>query len=172
MKEQYILAVDQSTSGTKAILFNRNGDLIKRTTFDHTQYYPQAGWVEHDPEEIYVNTLKVMRQVLAEAGIGENEIASLAISNQRETVVVWDKNTGKPVYPAIVWQCGRAAGICRTLEEKGYGAMVKEKTGLVLSPYFSAAKIKWILDYVEGAREKAEAGQLLWAPWTPGWSGS
>lgn len=161
MKEQYILAVDQSTSGTKAILFDRNGDLIKRATFDHTQYYPQAGWVEHDPEEIYTNTQMAIRQVLMESGVCESEIASLAISNQRETVVVWDKSTGKPIYPAIVWQCGRAAGICRTLEEKGHGAMVKEKTGLVLSPYFSAAKINWILDYVPGAREKAEAGQLL-----------
>lgn len=161
MKTQYILAIDQSTSGTKAILFDQNGDLIKRTTVDHTQYYPQEGWVEHDPEEIYTNTQKAIRQVVREAGVNDNEIASLAISNQRETIVVWDKTTGSPIYPAIVWQCSRAAGICRVLEEKGYGTMVKEKTGLVLSPYFSAAKIKWILDHVEGAREKAEADQLL-----------
>jgi glycerol kinase len=161
MKSEYILAVDQSTSGTKGVLFNKAGKLVGRCNAMHRQYYPKPGWVEHDAEEIFDNTLKTIKGVITDTGISPDEVIALAISNQRETALVWDKITGRPVYHAVVWQCGRAREICQTLEQKGYGKMVKDKTGLVLSPYFSAAKLKWILDNVEGAREKADKGELL-----------
>lgn len=160
MKE-YILAIDQSTSGTKAIVFNNKGKLINRKTVEHKQYYPQTGWVEHDPVEIYQNTLKAINLVLEECNLEQSDLAALGITNQRETVVVWDKNTGEPVYNAAVWQCQRGNKICAELKEKGYGQLVKAKTGLIIDPYFSASKIKWILDNVEDARNKAEAGELL-----------
>jgi glycerol kinase len=159
--EQYILAIDQGTSGTKAVLFDRNGKLVRRVTAVHRQFYPQPGWVEHDAEEIYQKTLEAIHTVLQESGTVQDQIAAISISNQRETVVVWDKNTGKPVCNAVVWQCQRGSEICRRLENEGCGKMIREKTGLVLSPYFSAAKVKWILDHVEGIRERAERGELL-----------
>ena len=161
MEKKYILAVDQSTSGTKAILFNHRGERICRCSKDHTQYYPQPGWVEHDAEEIYKNTLNVLHDVLCESGISSGEIDGLAVTNQRETVVVWDKETGRPVSHAVVWQCRRSAEICDRLKKDGLEYSIRDKTGLVLSPYFSASKIQWILDHVEGARQKAEAGKLL-----------
>lgn len=161
MNNRYVLAVDQSTSATKAILFDHQGGLVHRCTVEHRQHYPQPGWVEHDALELYENTIKAMHLVLKETGTAQEQLVALAVTNQRETAVVWDKATGKPVYNAVVWQCQRGTAICRQLEEKGYAAAVREKTGLVLSPYFSAAKIKWILDNVEGARQKAEAGELL-----------
>lgn len=157
----YILSVDQSTSTTKAVLFSTEGKLIQRCNVDHTQYYPQPGWVEHDALEIYSNTLQAIHDVLVQTGISQEQIKVISITNQRETVVVWDKNTGRPVYNAIVWQCQRAGAICRTIEQNGFESMVKSRTGLVLSPYFSAAKVKWILDNVEGAKEKAQNGDLL-----------
>jgi glycerol kinase len=159
--EQYILSIDQSTSATKAILFDSKGGLVHRCNAEHGQYYPQPGWVEHDPVVIYENTVRVIGEVIRDSGVDQHEIKVLAVTNQRETVVVWDKNTGKPVYNALVWQCQRAGEICRTIAAKGFGSVVKEKTGLVLSPYFSAAKVKWILDHVEGAREKADNRELL-----------
>jgi len=161
VKDKYILAVDQSTSGTKSIVLDRNARLIGKYYVEHSQYYPKPGWVEHDPEEIYQKTLMAIKNVLEENKIPTEDIGILAITNQRETALVWDRNTGKPVYNAIVWQCQRAGEICKELEKKGYDKVIKDKTGLALSPYFSAAKIKWILDNVEGAREKARAGQLL-----------
>ena len=158
---QYILAIDQSPSGTKAILFDRGGGLVCRRTAAHTQYYPQPGWVEHDALEIYQKTLKVMEEVLVASQVNREQIVALAVTNQRETVLVWEKTTGQPVYHAVVWQCQRAGAICKELVDCGCAALVREKSGLVLSPYFSAPKIKWILDNVPGAREKAESGQLL-----------
>jgi len=158
---RYILAIDQSTSGTKAILFDSKGRLTHRAALEHRQFYPKPGWVEHDPQEIYDNTLKAIDRVLCDSGVSWEKIAVIAITNQRETVVVWDKITGKPVYNAVVWQCGRAAELCDAIKEQGNDELIREKTGLVLSPFFSAAKLKWILDNVNGAREKAEAGRLL-----------
>lgn len=161
MERKYVLAIDQSTSATKAILFNKKGELVRRFNSEHRQYYPNPGWVEHDAGEIYTRVLEAVRGVIGEQGAVRDEIAVIALTNQRETAVVWDRTSGKPVSNAVVWQCQRGSEICKSLFEKGYGKIVKERTGLVLSPYFSAAKIKWILDHVEGARQKAEKGDLL-----------
>lgn len=161
MGDKYILAIDQSTSATKAIFFGQNGRLVYRYNTVHTQFYPYPGWVEHDPEEIYENTLLAIQGALNETNINQEQIIAIAITNQRETALVWDKATGKPVFNAIVWQCQRGTDICNKIKEKGFADIVREKTGLVLSPYFSASKIKWILDHVDGVREKAENGELL-----------
>ena len=158
--KNYIIAIDQSTSATKAMLFNEQCEMLRRVNKAHQQYYPKAGWVEHDAEEIYDNTLWVVKELLKDENLEENNY-SLAITNQRETVVVWDKTTGKPVCNAVVWQCMRGAEICNQLKEAGYGKMVQEKSGLLIDPYFSASGAKWILDHVAGAREKAEKGNLL-----------
>lgn len=158
--KNYIIAIDQSTSATKAMLFNEQCEMLRRVNKAHQQYYPKAGWVEHDAEEIYNNTLWVVKELLKDENLQENNY-SLAITNQRETVVVWDKTTGKPVCNAVVWQCMRGAEICNQLKEAGYGKMVQEKSGLLIDPYFSASGAKWILDHVAGAREKAEKGELL-----------
>lgn len=157
----YIISVDQSTSATKAVLFNDKCELIYRSTIPHEQYYPAAGWVEHDPEEIYANTLRAVRQVVESGHLEPEATFSIAITNQRETVVVWNKDTGKPVCNAVVWQCQRGADICADLIHRGYSEMIKRKSGLVIDPYFSASGIKWILDNVEGARELANRGKLL-----------
>lgn len=156
-----ILAVDQSTSGTKAVIFDKQGHLVHQSTIAHQQYYPRVGWVEHDPEEIYSNTIEVITQVQAESKIDSNRLAALAITNQRETIVVWERSSGRPIYNAIVWQCRRGTKICAELEKRGYGEFIYERTGLVLSPYFSAAKLRWILDNIPDARKKAEQDQLL-----------
>jgi glycerol kinase len=161
MRADLILAIDQSTSATKAMLFDHAGRILHRCNREHAQHYPRPGWIEHDAEEIYRNTLEVIRAVLDESGIQAERVAALAITNQRETALVWDRKTGRPVYNAIVWQCQRGAPVCSSLREQGYAATVKEKTGLVLDPYFSASKIKWILDNVEGTRKRAEDGRLL-----------
>ncbi len=158
--KNYIIAIDQSTSATKAMLFNEQCEMLRRVNKAHQQYYPKAGWVEHDAEEIYNNTLWVVKELLKDENLQENNY-SLAITNQRETVVVWDKTTGKPVCNAVVWQCMRGAEICNQLKEAGYGKMVQEKSGLLIDPYFSASGAKWILDHVADAREKAEKGDLL-----------
>jgi len=158
---RYLLTVDQSTSATKAIIFDNRGRLIYRYNEPHKQYYPKPGWVEHDPEEIYENTLKAVRGVIKESGISAEEIIALSITNQRETALVWDRKTGRPIYNAVVWQCKRSTDICEMLEREGLGKIIKEKSGLNLSPYFSASKIKWIIDNVESAREKAKNGDLL-----------
>jgi glycerol kinase len=157
----YIVAVDQSTSATKAMLFDGSGKLICRTNAAHRQYYPAPGWVEHDALEIYANTVKSVRDLLRASGIDPREIRALSLTNQRETALIWDKNTGEPVYRAAVWQCQRAREICGELMAKGYAGTVHERTGLVLSPYFSAAKLKWILDNVGGVRARARRGDLL-----------
>jgi glycerol kinase len=161
VENQYILSIDQGTSGTKAILFDQQGGLVYRHTTSHRQYYPKPGWVEHDPEEIYVKTLEAIEMVLKTSKVTQKQIIALSITNQRETVVVWDKNTGKPVYNAVVWQCQRSSDICSQYKKQGYEKIVKVKTGLVLAPYFSATKVKWILDNIAGVKAKAEAGELL-----------
>ncbi|GAT62171.1 glycerol kinase GlpK [Paludibacter jiangxiensis] len=158
---KYTLTIDQSTSATKAMLFDENAALVTRASVDHKQYYPQPGWVEHDAEEILQNAYKAAEQVLQRSGIAPSSVQAVAITNQRETVVVWDKRTGKPVYNAVVWQCNRGAAICDQLIAQGHEPMVTEKTGLIINPYFSASGVKWILDNVKGARENAEAGHLL-----------
>ena len=159
MKE-YIIAIDQSTSATKAILFDTQCRLLNRVNIEHRQYYPQAGWVEHDAEEIYANTVEAVRQLMSSSNTESDARYSLAITNQRETVVVWDARTGKPVCNAVVWQCQRGAEICRALKDAGHEKMVQAKSGLLIDPYFSASGVKWILDNVAGARAEAEAGNL------------
>ncbi|MEF9990522.1 MAG: glycerol kinase GlpK [Romboutsia sp.] len=161
MEKKYIMALDQGTTSSRAILFNKEGEIIKTAQKEFNQIYPSAGWVEHDPMEIWGSQSGVMREVIETAGIKPEEIASIGITNQRETTVVWDKTTGKPIYNAIVWQCRRTSYICDGLKEKGLESIIKEKTGLLIDAYFSATKIKWILDNVEGAREKANRGELL-----------
>lgn len=157
----FTIAIDQSTSATKAMLFNEKGELIARTFEDHHQYYPQPGWVEHDPAEILENTFKAIKSLVENNITSNDQILSVAITNQRETVVVWDKRTGKPVYNAVVWQCNRGTQICEKLIAQGHEPMVTEKTGLIINPYFSAGGVKWILDNVDNARTDAEAGNLL-----------
>ena len=155
-----IIAIDQSTSSTKAMLFDEECRMLARQNVDHHQYYPQAGWVEHDAEEIYQNLVEAVRQLVAPETNPDIRY-SLALTNQRETVVVWDKTTGKPVYNALVWQDNRGAALCQQLREQGYGPMVLEHSGLLIDPNFSATGVRWILDNVEGAREAANDGKLL-----------
>lgn len=146
MKErEYIISIDQSTQGTKALLFDRRGRLVLRTDLPHRQIINNQGWVSHDLKEIYHNTMKVVAKLVEKSGIHSAQIAGIGISNQRETTAIWDRNTGAPLEDAIVWQCGRAGGIARELENQGYGDMVKEITGIPLSPYFPAAKMAWLL---------------------------
>lgn len=160
MSDKYILAVDQSTSGTKAMLFDQEGRLIARSDLPHDQLISEKGWVEHNPEQIYQNTVDVVKSVVKQAGIDKNDILGLGISNQRETALVWDRATGKPVYHAIVWQCARGAEICNRIADAGHEEMIKSHTGLHLSPYFSAAKISWILQNVPGISEKLAKNEL------------
>lgn len=159
--EKYILAIDQSTSATKAILFTREGKLYGRTTVAHQQFYPQLGYVEHDPMEIFENTLRAIKKVMAEANMSEDNLEVISITNQRETSLIWDKTTGVPIANAAVWQCLRGADICNELKSKGYSDLIRSKTGLVIDPYFSASKLKWTMDNTVGLKEKAEKGELL-----------
>src|SRR5271169_2588269 len=161
MKKSYILSLDQGTTSSRAILYDHGGNVVKAVQKEFTQIYPKAGWVEHDPMEIWGSQSGVVSEMLATTGIAPEEIAAIGITNQRETTVVWDRQTGKPVYNAIVWQCRRTAGICDELKARGLGDYIRENTGLVLDAYFSATKVKWILDNVEGAKQKAQNGDLL-----------
>lgn len=156
----YIISIDQSTSATKAVVFDEKCHLVCRKNVPHRQYYPKPGWVEHDAEEIYRNTVEAIREVV-EATRGEGVSYSLAITNQRETVVVWNRRTGKPVYNAVVWQCQRGEEICNSLKERGYTDFIRERSGLIIDPYFAASGAKWILDNVEGTRTAAESGELV-----------
>lgn len=160
-QSNYILTIDQSTSATKTMLFNRRGELESRKNIPHKQYYPQAGFVEHDPLEIFENTLVAIKNVLGEKGIDDKDLASIAITNQRETALIWDKQTGQPAGNAAVWQCLRGAEICKSLIEKGYNELIKEKTGLLIDPYFSASKLQWMMQNIEGLAQKAKDGCLL-----------
>lgn len=158
---KYIIAVDQSTTATKAVLFDSMGKLIQRIDRPHRQITSELGWVEHDGEEIYSNLISAAKNLIGKTEVLWEDIAVLAICNQRETVIVWDKESGKPIYNAVVWQCGRAEDICREPKIHRMSKVIKQKTGLELSPYFSVPKIKWILDNVPGARDKADKGKLL-----------
>lgn len=155
-----VIAIDQSTSATKVMLFSEKCEMIRRINLPHRQIYLQPGWVEHDAEEIYLNTVKGIAQLLEQGELNAAEY-SIAITNQRETVVIWNRFTGKPIYNAVVWQCMRGQQFCNQLKESGYGPMIQEKTGLLIDPYFSASGAKWILDNVEGARQASEKGELL-----------
>ncbi|PWW30140.1 glycerol kinase [Cytobacillus oceanisediminis] len=159
--EKYILSLDQGTTSSRAILFNKKGEIVHTAQKEFTQHFPKPGWVEHNANEIWGSILSVIAGVLSESGAKPEQIAGIGITNQRETTVVWDKETGAPVYNAIVWQSRQTSGICDDLKEKGYNDLFREKTGLLIDAYFSGTKVKWILDHVEGAREKAEQGKLL-----------
>lgn len=161
MTKRYILALDEGTTGARAILFDRDCRIVAMAQHEFPQIYPHPGWVEHDPMTIYAAQYAAMTECVAGSGIDPDEIAAVGLTNQRETVVVWDRRTGKPVCNAIVWQCRRTADTCEALEAAGYAERIRHITGLRLDPYFSGTKLKWILDHVEGARERAEAGELL-----------
>ncbi|MEN5309534.1 glycerol kinase GlpK [Chryseobacterium cucumeris] len=160
MNEKLILALDQGTTSSRAILFNHSGEIEYVSQKDFRQIFPTPGWVEHDPNEIWSSQISVAAEVIAKAGISGLEVAAIGITNQRETTIVWDKETGEPIYNAIVWQDRRTSKYCDELKDQGHAETIKEKTGLVLDAYFSATKLKWILDNVEGARQKAEEGKL------------
>jgi glycerol kinase len=156
----YILALDQGTTSSRAILFDRKGQIRQIAQKEFRQYYPQPGWVEHDPEEIWSSQYGVLAEVLAKAGATTKDIAAIGITNQRETVIVWDRSTGKPIHPAIVWQDRRTAAFCDELKARNLSPLIREKTGLVIDAYFSATKLKWILDNTPGARTRAKNGEL------------
>ena len=158
---KYIMALDQGTSSSRCIIYDRAGRQVSTAQKEFTQIFPKEGWVEHDPEEIWSSQVSVCYEALIKAAATWHNIEAIGITNQRETTIVWDRNTGEPVYNAIVWQCRRTADYCRSLEEAGLADKIKEKTGLLIDPYFSATKIRWILENVEGARERAERGELL-----------
>ena len=156
----YILALDQGTTSSRAILFDEDGAIAAVAQHEFEQFYPQPGWVEHDPTEILTSQMSCAVEALGKAGARPRDVAAIGITNQRETTIVWERATGKPIYPAIVWQDRRTAPLCSALEKSGAGEEVSSKTGLVLDPYFSATKVRWILDHVDGARERAERGEL------------
>ncbi len=160
MAGDYILAIDQGTTSSRAIVFNHDSATVGEAQEEFTQNYPQPGWVEHDANEIWDVTLKVMREALENAGVSADSIAGIGITNQRETVVMWDRETGEPVYNALVWQDRRGAGICDDLIEQGYEQMVRDKAGLTVDGYFSGSKVKWLLDNVEGLRKRAVSGEV------------
>jgi len=161
MKERYILALDQGTTSSRAILFNKSGVIIGLKQLPFEQIFPKPGWVEHDPEEIWSTQLAAARGAIEAAQIEADQIEAIGITNQRETTVVWERDTGKPAYNAIVWQCRRSADICAELRAMGLSGTVREKTGLVLDPYFSGTKLMWLFDQVPGLRERAERGEIL-----------
>ena len=160
--KQYVIALDQGTTSSRCILFDREQNIVGVAQREFTQIYPKPGWVEQDPMEIWSSQSSVLTEVLAQTGIAPTEVAAIGITNQRETTIVWDKATGRPIYHAIVWQCRRTASLCEELKADGaFSDYIKEHTGLLIDAYFSATKLKWILDHVEGARERARAGELL-----------
>lgn len=158
---KYILSIDQGTTSTRAIIFDHDSNIIAMASEEITQIYPQPGWVEHNPNQIWVSVLAVMARVMLEANLKPQDIEAVGITNQRETTVVWDKTTGQPIHNAIVWQSRQTSGICDELNKQGYGPLFKSKTGLLIDAYFSGTKVKWILDNVPGARKKADQGELL-----------
>ena len=158
---KYVMALDAGTTSNRSILFNEKGEICSVAQKEFTQYFPKPGWVEHDANEIWSSQLGVAVEAMNKIGAAAEDIAAIGITNQRETAIVWDKNTGEPIYHAIVWQCRRTAEYCDELKEKGYTEMFRKKTGLIIDAYFAGTKIKWILDHVEGARERANQGELL-----------
>ena len=168
MMKEYIMALDQGTTSSRCILFDHAGKIVTMAQKEFTQIYPQPGWVEQNPREIWSSQMSVAIEAVANIGASSKNIRAIGITNQRETTIVWDKKTGEPVYNAIVWQCRRTAEQIDELKEKGYGSMLQKRTGLVPDAYFSASKIAWILDHVKGARDAAEKGELLFGtvdPW-------
>lgn len=161
MGEDYILAIDQGTTSTRAIVFNRQGELVHMAQTEIPQYYPNPGWVEQDAEEIWQSVRAVIAEVMTSGKVTSNAIRAIGITNQRETTVIWDRHTGRPIHKAIVWQSRQTNALCQQLKEAGHERMISDKTGLVIDPYFSATKIKWLLDEVPGARARAERGDLL-----------
>ena len=159
--QKYIMALDQGTTSSRCIIFNKRGEIISSSAREFTQYFPENGWVEQNPKEIWSSQLAVMVEAMAAKGIESSELAAIGITNQRETTILWDRYTGEPVYNAIVWQCRRTAPFVDELKRKGYETIIRDKTGLVPDPYFSATKISWILEHVEGVRERAEKGDIL-----------
>ncbi|MBQ1303081.1 MAG: glycerol kinase GlpK [Firmicutes bacterium] len=159
--KKYVIALDQGTTSSRAIIFDKNRNIVEMKQREFPQIFPKPGWVEHDPMDIYSTQMAVLHEAVAAAGIPAEEIAAIGITNQRETTIVWDKKTGEPVYNAIVWQCSRTSAECEEYIRQGHGQTVREKTGLLIDSYFSATKIRWILEHVEGARQRAEAGELL-----------
>ena len=158
---KYIMAMDQGTTSSRCILFDKAGNICSSAQKEFAQYYPKPGWVEHDPHEIWSSQMAVAIEAMGKIGADAGDIAAIGITNQRETTIVWDKKTGNPVYPAIVWQCRRTSDMIEELKQDGFADKIREKTGLIPDAYFSATKIKWILDYVDGAREAVERGDLL-----------
>ena len=161
MNKKYVIALDQGTTSSRTIVFDVKGTIVSIAQKELKQYYPQSGWVEHDAVEIYNDQLETFNQAISDSGVNPEDIAAVGITNQRETTVVWDKETGEPIHKAIVWLDKRTTDICKDLEDKGLSGYIKKNTGLVIDSYFSGTKLKWILDNVEGAQEKAEAGQLM-----------
>lgn len=161
MEKKYVLSLDQGTTSSRAVLFDKSGAIMGVSQKEFTQMYPKPGWVEHNAEEIWETQLEVLKEVLIQNHVHPHQIVAIGITNQRETAVVWDKLTGKPVYNAIVWQSRQTMDICNELKEQGFDPAVRQKTGLLIDAYFSGTKVKWILDNVQGAREKADNGQLL-----------
>lgn len=160
-QKKYVISLDQGTTSSRAIIFDHDANIVALSQREFTQHYPKAGWIEHDPLEIWATQSSVLVEVLAKANINSDEIAGIGITNQRETTIVWEKETGKPIYNAIVWQCRRTADICENLKKAHLENYIRENTGLVVDPYFSGTKIRWILDNVEGAQQRAENGELL-----------
>ena len=158
---KYVIALDQGTTSSRAIVFDHQGRIVSVAQHEFPQIYPQPGWVEHDPMTILYTQMNALSEAFRTSGLNAEDIAGIGITNQRETTVVWDRNTGRPVYNAIVWQCRRTAPLCEELSKKGLGEMIREKTGLLIDAYFSGTKIRWILDNVPGARDRAERGELL-----------
>jgi Glycerol kinase len=161
MSSEYIMAIDEGTTSTRAIIFDKKGTKIADAQREFTQHFPEPGWVEHDANEIWNAVQSTIATVFIESGIKPKQIKGIGITNQRETTIIWDKKTGLPIYNAIVWQSRQTSEISAQLEKDGYGEMIHEKTGLLIDPYFSATKIRWILDHVDGAQERAEKGELL-----------
>ena len=157
----YLLTIDQGTTSSRCIIFSKDGSIVSSAQYEFEQHYPQNGWVEHHPQDLLDTVIQACRKSLEKAAIKPEQISGIGITNQRETTLVWNKHTGKPVYPAIVWQDRRTAKTCDDLKNLGHEQMVNEKTGLLLDPYFSATKLSWILDHVEGARAQAANGDLL-----------
>src|SRR5699024_2921031 len=161
MVKRYVLAIDQGTTSSRAMLFDHRGDIAGSAQREFEQVFPQPGWVEHRPREIRTTVLTTLTELISNSGVAISEIAGIGITNQRETTVVWDKHTGEPVYNAIVWQSRHSAAICDALRQAGHQEFVREKTGLLIDAYFSATKVKWIFDNVDGVRERAHNGELL-----------
>src|SRR3954464_3714043 len=156
----HLLALDQGTTSSRAIVFESSGRIVQTAQKEFTQIYPQAGWVEHDPAEIWSSQLEVMVQAMTECRLPPRSVVAAGITNQRETTILWDRRTGEPVYNAIVWQDRRTAGYCDGVKRAGHGEMIQQKAGLVIDAYFSGSKLRWILDNVPGARERARRGEL------------